>query len=90
MLGLAKPKQHQLNITILCRDAEMLSINRHLGESIIIDGCIEVTVNKIQKLNGDGRVELGITAPRKISIHRKEIQDAINREKELSAAGLVS
>ena len=65
----------------------MLSINRELGESIIIDGSIEITVSKIQKLNGDGRVELGIIAPKSTSIHRKEIRDAIIRERQSCGVG---
>lgn len=62
----------------------MLVIGRLKDESIIIDGCIEVTVNKVVRLTGkEPRVILGITAPKSISVHRKEVQEAINREKEL-------
>lgn len=60
----------------------MLVINRNLCESIIIDGCIEVTINKIRQRDGSGRVELGITAPRSISVHRKEVQEAIDRKNQ--------
>lgn len=59
----------------------MLVIGRLTDESIIIDGCIEVTVNKVLRLAGNKpRVILGITAPKEISVHRKEIQEAIDRE----------
>ena len=55
----------------------MLVLKRCKDESIIIDGCIEV---KIVDVRGD-KVRLGITAPKTVSIHRKEIYDAIQREK---------
>ncbi len=64
----------------------MLILKRRINEAIIIDNQSEV---KVVGIIGD-LVRLGITAPREISVHRKEIQDAINKEKELSAAGLVS
>jgi len=67
----------------------MLVIGRHKDESIIIDGRIEVTICDIRKLTGNTQVRLGITAPKNIPVHRKEIQEAIDREK-LSAVGLQS
>lgn len=66
----------------------MLVIKRRPRESIVIDNQIEVIL--LGDNIGDRVVRLGITAPREISVHRKEVQNAINREKELSAAGLVS
>jgi carbon storage regulator len=42
---------------------------------------IEVTVVDIR---GD-KVRLGITAPREISVHRKEVYDAIRRENRAAA-----
>ena len=67
----------------------MLVLGRHENESIVIDGCIEITVNSIEKLGGNKLVRLGITAPKHISVHRKEIQDAIDRESNI-AVGLTS
>ncbi len=60
----------------------MLSITRKLDESLIINGNIEVMVIDIR---GNGKVRLGITAPRDVSVHRKEIQEQIDREKNISA-----
>ena len=62
----------------------MLVLNRCKDESIIIDGCIEIKILEARRIGDKGakQVSLGITAPRHISVHRKEIQDAINREKE--------
>lgn len=58
----------------------MLVLNRYVGESIIIEGCIEVKVVKVTHKTGNIQVTLGVTAPKKISVHRKEIQEAVNRE----------
>ena len=54
----------------------MLVLARQRDETIVIGDGIEVTVVDIR---GD-KVRLGITAPREIPIHRKEVADAIKRE----------
>lgn len=51
----------------------MLALTRKNKESIIIDGKIEITILDI----GDGKVKLGIDAPREVEIHRKEVYDQI-------------
>ena len=51
----------------------MLVISRKVDQSIIIDGCIEVVVTEITR---DG-VRLGISAPKEIQIHRREVFVAI-------------
>ena len=56
----------------------MLVLSRQKDESIIIGDDVEITIVDVR---GD-KVRLGITAPREISVHRKEIYDAIQREKE--------
>ena len=56
----------------------MLVLSRKSDESIIINGNIEVRVTKIE---GDV-VKLGISAPREISIYRKEIVDAIQESNQ--------
>lgn len=58
----------------------MLVLGRHKDESIVIGEDIEIVVNRIQ-CGGNPKVLLGITAPKNISVHRKEIQEAIDREK---------
>ena len=58
----------------------MLVLSRQIDESIIIgegDDKVEVVIVDVR---GD-KVRLGIIAPRKISVHHKEIYDAIQREK---------
>lgn len=51
----------------------MLVITRKIDQSIIIDGRIEVVVTDITK---DG-VRLGISAPKEVQIHRREVFEAI-------------
>ena len=51
----------------------MLVITRKIDQSIIIDGRIEVVITGITK---DG-VRLGISAPKEIQVHRREVFEAI-------------
>ena len=59
----------------------MLVLSRHRDESIIINDDIVVTIVDIR---GD-KVRLGIQAPSNIPVHRQEIYDAIQREKQRNA-----
>jgi|tagenome__1003787_1003787.scaffolds.fasta_scaffold18504773_1 carbon storage regulator len=59
----------------------MLVLSRQRDETIMIGDDIEVTVVDIR---GD-KVRLGITAPREIAVHRKEVYDAIRRENRAAA-----
>ena len=59
----------------------MLVLSRLRDETICIGDEIEVTVVDIR---GD-KVRLGITAPKEISVHRKEVYDAIRRENREAA-----
>lgn len=54
----------------------MLVLSRQRDESIIIGDNIVVTVVDVR---GD-KVRLGIEAPREVSVHRREIYEAIQRE----------
>jgi len=56
----------------------MLVLSRRKNESIVIDGRIEVTIVDIRSK----RVRVGITAPEDITVHRKEIQDKIEKNKK--------
>lgn len=57
----------------------MLVLTRTRGENVIIAGNIVVHVIHI----GDGKVKLGIDAPRYIEVNRGEIQDLIDEERRL-------
>ena len=59
----------------------MLVLSRKKNESIVINNDITVTVVEIR---GD-KVRLGINAPKEISVHRKEVYDAIRRENKAAA-----
>ena len=62
----------------------MLILTRKRGQTVVIDGQIEVTVVAVQ---GD-QVRLGITAPKQIGVHRKELLDAVTQQNiEAAAAG---
>lgn len=59
----------------------MLVLTRKKNESIVINGNIEIIVVGIE----DGKVKLGIKAPKNIEIHRKEIYEAIQKENKKAA-----
>ena len=59
----------------------MLVLSRQKDETIIIGDDIEITVVDIR---GD-KVRLGVSAPKTISVHRKEVYDAIRRENREAA-----
>ena len=61
----------------------MLVLSRQKDESIVIGDDIEITIVDVR---GD-KVRLGINAPREISVHRREIYDAIQREKQAGKTG---
>ena len=54
----------------------MLVLSRHRNEAIIIGDDIVITVIDIR---GD-KVRLGIDAPKNVTVHRKEVYDAIIRD----------
>ena len=56
----------------------MLVLSRQRDETIMIGDDIELTVVDIR---GD-KVRLGIKAPTRIAVHRKEVYDAIKKENE--------
>lgn len=58
----------------------MLILNRKVGESIILDDNIEIKVLEVQ----DGKIKLGIEAPKEITILRKEIYDEVIEENKKS------
>ena len=53
----------------------MLVVSRKAGESIILRDDIEVVVVEIR----GNKVRLGVTAPQDVSVHRKEVFEAISK-----------
>ena len=59
----------------------MLVLSRTRDESIVIGDNVVVTVVDVR---GD-KVKLGIEAPQDISVHRREVYEAIRRENQQAA-----
>ena len=57
----------------------MLALTRKKGESLVINNNIEVTILEIR---GD-QIKLGISAPRDVSIYRKEVYLQIQDRKSV-------
>ena len=58
----------------------MLILSRKVNESIVIDGRIVVKVLRIDK----DTVKLGIQAPTELPVHREEIYNVIQKNKQAS------
>ncbi|QFJ54013.1 carbon storage regulator CsrA [Pseudobutyrivibrio xylanivorans] len=56
----------------------MLALTRKTGDAIMINNNIEITVLEVR---GD-QVKIGISAPKDISIYRKEVYLEIQKENE--------
>ncbi|OHB87352.1 MAG: carbon storage regulator [Planctomycetes bacterium RIFCSPHIGHO2_02_FULL_40_12] len=63
----------------------MLILTRRLGESIIIENNIKITVVDINKR----QIKLGIDAPKNITVNREEIAMKIKEENQLSSASVI-
>lgn len=61
----------------------MLVINRKKDESILIGEDIEIKITKIE----DGSVKIAISAPKEITILRKEILDKVKEENKNAISG---
>lgn len=59
----------------------MLVITRKKGEALMIGDDIEITISKIE----DGSVKIGISAPKDITILRKELYEAVENENKEAA-----
>lgn len=51
----------------------MLILTRRVGESVVIDGGITITVLSVK----GAQVRLGVNAPKHVTVHREEIQERI-------------
>ena len=64
------------------KELKMLVLSRQKDESIMIGDDVEITIVDVR---GD-KVRLGITAPKEIPVHRREVYEAIQREKSKKEA----
>jgi carbon storage regulator len=64
------------------KEPRMLVLSRQRDQTIMIGDDIEITVVDIR---GD-KVRLGINAPAEVTVHRKEVYDAIKRENREAAS----
>ena len=60
----------------------MLVLSRAKNESIIIGDNITIMVVDVR----DGKVRLGIEAPKEVPVHRREVYDAIKRAEQTDGA----
>ena len=72
--------QQSIDYSLKGQVNDMLVLNRKPGESIIVGDNIEIKILEIQ----DGKIKIGIEAPRDVSILRKEIYDEVIAENKRS------
>jgi carbon storage regulator len=68
----------------LKEEAPVLVLTRKTGQEIILDGNIRITVASC----GDGRVKLGIEAPRDVRVDRAEVAERVAKEEAESVVEL--
>jgi carbon storage regulator len=56
----------------------MLILTRRVGETLMIDDDVTVTVLGVK----GNQVRIGVNAPKDVSVHREEIYQRIQKEKE--------
>jgi len=56
----------------------MLVLSRRKGEEIVIGGAICLTILDVRR----GTVRVGVEAPPEIPVHRREVQEAIDRDQQ--------
>ena len=64
-------------------EGQMLILTRYVGETILIGDDVAVAVLGV---NGN-QVRIGIAATSNVTVHREEIYDRIQRQKEAAAIG---
>ena len=58
----------------------MLVLSRQVDEKIMVGDDIEITIVDVRGAGSNAKVRVGISAPRGLAVHRKEVYDAIQKE----------
>ena len=72
--------QQSIDYSLKGQVNDMLVLNRKPGESIIVGDNIEIKILEIQ----DGKIKIGIEAPKDVGILRKEVYDEVIAENRRS------
>ncbi len=59
----------------------MLILSRNIGETIMVGDEVTVTVLGVK----GNQVRIGVHAPKEVAVHREEIYERIQREKEAAS-----
>lgn len=61
----------------------MLILTRRIGETLMVGDDVTVTVLGVK----GNQVRIGVNAPKDVAVHREEIYQRIQKEKDASVAG---